>query len=75
MNMDNQQFCQPKDISKHEPGLTVGGFRHLQFFHGEKLEAEGVVCRFGRKLLINLPKLREFIANGGAKNIAGKGGV
>jgi hypothetical protein len=49
----------------------VGGFRHLQFFHGEKLEAVGVVCRFGRKLLINLPKLREFIANGGAKNIAG----
>ena len=70
--MDNQQFCQPKDISKHEPAITIGGFRHLQFFHGDRLEDAGVVCRFGRKILINLPKLREFIAAGGAKNIAGK---
>jgi len=71
--MENQQFCQPKDLPNHEPAITIGGFRHLQFFHGDKLEAAGVVCRFGRKLLINLPKLREFIASGGAKSIAGKG--
>jgi hypothetical protein len=69
--MENQQFIKVSDLPKFEPALTVGGFRHLQFFHGEKLEALGVVCRFGRKLLINLPKLREFIANGGAKHIAG----
>jgi hypothetical protein len=70
--MDSQQFIKVTDLPKFEPALTAGGFRHLQFFHGDKLEAEGVVCRFGRKLLINLPKLREFIVSGGAKNIAGK---
>lgn len=70
--MDAATFIKPNDLPNHEPALTVGGFRHLQFFHGDKLEAEGVTCRFGRKLLINLPKLREFIANGGAKHIAGK---
>lgn len=70
--MENQQFIKVTDLQKFEPSLTVGGFRHLQFFHADKLEAAGVVCRFGRKLLINLPKLREFIANGGAKNIAGR---
>lgn len=70
--MESQQFIKVSDISKFEPALTEGGFRHLHFFHSDKLEAAGVVCRFGRKLLINLPKLREFIASGGARNIAGK---
>lgn len=69
--MDVQQFIKVADLPKYEPALTAGGFRHLQFFHGAKLEAAGVVCRFGRKLLINLPELRKFIASGGAKHIAG----
>lgn len=71
MESTNQQFIAVKDLPTFEPALTVSGFRDLYFYHRERLELEGVVCRFGRKILINLPNLRAFIVNGGAKSVKG----
>jgi hypothetical protein len=34
------------------------------------MEKSGIVCRVGRKILINLPKFREWVSQGGARDIA-----
>jgi hypothetical protein len=67
------QFIKPSEVNKHEPAITVGGFRHLQFTKGKELEAAGVTARFGRRLLINLPRFRDWIADGNARVIGGRG--
>jgi hypothetical protein len=67
------QFIKPIDLIKYEPAFTLGGFRHLQFTKSADLEKAGVTVRFGRRLLINLPKFREWIAQGNARVIAGRG--
>lgn len=72
-NITSPQFIKPSEIPNHEPAMTEGGFRHLQFNKGPELEAAGVTVRFGRRLLINLPKFREYIAGGNARVIAGRG--
>lgn len=68
------QFIKPAELSKHEPAFTLGGFRHLQFTKSNELEAAGVTVRFGRRLLINLPRFRQWIAEGNARVIAGRNG-
>jgi len=68
------QFIKPSKLSDHEPAFTEGGFRHLQFTKAKELEAAGVTVRFGRRLLINLPRFREWIAEGNARVIAGRNG-
>ncbi|WP_031405387.1 hypothetical protein [Thiomonas sp. FB-Cd] len=65
------RFVTVGDMPKHEPALTQGGLRHLIFHRGEELERTGILCRFGRKILIDLPKFREWVSQGGARNIAG----
>ena len=69
---DDPVFTTVPDLPRHEPAFTVGGLRHLLFVKGAELEAEGIACRFGRRLLIHLPKFREYIASGRAAVIAGK---
>lgn len=71
--LNQPQFIKPSEVNKHEPAITEGGFRHLQFIKGKELEAAGVTVRFGRRLLINLPLFRDWIANGNARVISGKG--
>lgn len=66
------QFIKPSELTQYEPAFTLGGFRHLQFTKANELEAAGVTVRFGRRLLINLPRFREWIAAGNARVIAGK---
>ena len=73
MEMDQEaRFVTVNDMPKIEPAFTIGGLRHILFHRGEDLEKTGVVCRFGRKILIDLPKFREWVSHGGARNIAGK---
>ncbi|MBI2790896.1 MAG: hypothetical protein HYX61_02960 [Gammaproteobacteria bacterium] len=67
------QFIKPSELAQYEPAFTLGGFRHLQFTKSNELEAAGVTVRFGRRLLINLPRFREWIAKGNARIIAGRG--
>ena len=70
-NHEQARFVTVGDMPKREPAVTQGGMRHLIFHCGEELEKAGVICRFGRKILIDLPKFREWISQGGARNIAG----
>lgn len=67
------QFIKPSELAQYEPAFTLGGFRHLQFTKSNELEKAGVTVRFGRRLLINLPRFREWIALGNARVIAGRG--
>ena len=68
---EQPRFVTVGDLPRHEPAFTQGGMRHILFHRGDELEKSGIVCRFGRKILIDLPKFREWIAQGGARNIAG----
>ncbi len=69
---ESARFVTVSDLPKHEPAFTRGGVRHIIFHRGEALEKSGVICHFGRKILIDLPKFREWIAEGGARHIAGR---
>lgn len=75
INHDQARFSTVGDIPKHEPAFTVGGVRHILFHKGGELEKAGIVCRFGRKILIDVPAFRNWVASGGARNIAGKKAV
>ena len=70
-NHEQARFVTVGDLPKHEPAFTQGGMRHILFHRGVDLEKTGIVCRFGRKILIDLPKFREWVSQGGARNIAG----
>jgi hypothetical protein len=62
-------FIKFEDIRMYEPALSVGGLRHLRFKMKKELEENGVTVNFGRRLLINLPKLREWLILGNARKI------
>ncbi|MDD3760842.1 MAG: hypothetical protein PHO57_08445 [Acidithiobacillus sp.] len=69
--MDTQQtLFTVNELAQIEPGLTVGGLRHLIFHRGSDLEAEGVIVRFGRKILIDRIRLVEWLRAGNAKRVA-----
>lgn len=70
-NYEQARFVTVGDLPKHEPAFKQGGMRHILFHRGPELEKAGVICRFGRKILIDLPKFREWVSQGGARNIAG----
>jgi len=70
-NGTNVRFVRVNDLPNFEPAFTLGGLRHMIFHRKVELEEAGVVCRFGRKILIDLPKFREWVSQGGARNIAG----
>ncbi|MBN2690905.1 MAG: hypothetical protein JXR43_03475 [Burkholderiaceae bacterium] len=73
MEIDQEaRFVTVNELPKFEPAFTLGGLRHILFHRGEYLEKTGVVCRFGRKILIDLPKFREWVSEGGARIIAGR---
>ncbi|WP_038054743.1 hypothetical protein [Thioalkalivibrio sp. ALJ1] len=60
-------------FTEAHPAFTVGGLRHLRFRKGDELEAAGAVVRFGRRVMVDEHRMIEFIRNGGARQIAGKG--
>lgn len=68
---ESARFVTVEGLPKHEPAFTQGGMRHVLFHRGKELEESGIVCRFGRKILIDLPKFREWVSQGGARSIAG----
>lgn len=70
-NHETARFVTVSNIQKYEPAFTPGGMRHIIFHRGDALEKSGVVCRFGRKILIDLPKFRDWVSQGGARTIAG----
>lgn len=61
------QFC------KNHESFTVGGMRHLLFTKRESLEKAGVICYFGRKLLIDEKAFLQFVKAGETSVIAGRG--
>lgn len=71
-NPQPARFVTVGDLPKHEPAFTQGGLRHILFHRGVDLEKSGIVCHFGRKILIDLPKFREWVSQGGARHIAGR---
>ncbi len=66
------RFVTVTDLPKLEPAFTQGGLRHILFHRGDDLERTGIVCRCGRKILIDLPKFRQWVSDGGARNISGR---
>jgi len=63
------QFC-----AKHR-AFTPGGIRSMIFYIGEKAEKDGVISRFGRRILINESAFLEWVAAGNAKVIRGTKGA
>lgn len=70
--IESAQFMTVRDLVKAEPGFTTGGLRHLIFQRGQELDEAGVLVHFGRRVLFDLPKFREWIRSGGARQIAGR---
>jgi len=70
-NHESVRFVTVGDLPKHEPAFRIGGVRHILFHRGDDLEKVGIVCRVGRKILIDLPRFREWVSAGGARNITG----
>jgi hypothetical protein len=68
---ESARFVTVSDLPKYEPAFTTGGTRHILFHRGAELEKSGVICRVGRKILIDLPKFRDWVSEGGARTIAG----
>lgn len=60
------QFC-----AEHT-AFTPGGMRHILFIKREVLEQAGVICYFGRKLLIDEAAFLNFVKSGEASVIAGR---
>ena len=60
------QFCANNDAFK------IGGMRHLLFNQREALEGAGVICYFGRKLLIDEAAFLNFVKSGETSVIAGR---
>jgi hypothetical protein len=60
------QFC------ADNPAFKEGGMRHLFFTNREALEKAGVICYFGRKLLIDEAAFLQFVKDGETSVIAGR---
>ncbi len=60
------QFC------ADNPAFKEGGIRHLLFTLREELEQAGVICYFGRKLLIDEAAFMNFVKSGQTGVIAGR---
>ena len=54
--------------SRHE-GLSEGGVRHLLFHRGRDLEREGIVIRFGSRILIDENRFLDWLRTGQARRI------
>jgi hypothetical protein len=57
-------------VNSEPQAFTKGGMRHLLFHRGEELEAAGVVLRFGSKILIDKPKLIEWLRAGNGRKVS-----
>lgn len=53
-----------------EPALTKGGIRHVLFHRGPDLEAQGIVLRMGRKILINRERFITWLASDDSRRVA-----
>ena len=58
--------------SRHD-GLSEGGLRHMLFHLGENLERDGIVIRFGSRILIDENRFLDWLRAGQARTIVGGG--
>ena len=59
-----------KLVSRHD-GFSPGGLRHLLFHLGRDLEREGIVIRFGSRILIDENRFLDWLRAGQARTIVG----
>lgn len=62
-------LCNVQQFVKRNPAFSIGGVRHLLFHRGPELEEAGAVIRFGRRLLIDEPRMLEWLRQGNARSI------
>lgn len=53
-------------VAAEPHAFSRGGLRHLIFHHGEQMQADGVIVRMGAKILIDRPRLVEWLRQGNA---------
>lgn len=58
--------------ARHPDACPVGGTRYILFHACDELEADGIVIRLGRKILIDEPRYIDWLRSGGARNIRAK---
>ncbi len=71
--MDKPTFKTVKQFVEDNPAFSAGGVRGVLFYLGDKAERDGVVARLGRRVLINEPKFLQWVQEGNARTIRGRG--
>jgi hypothetical protein len=60
-------------LARRHDGLSEGGLRHMLFHLGQNLEREGIVIRFGSRILIDENRFLDWLRAGQARTIVGGG--
>lgn len=55
------------------PAFSSGGVRSLLFYRGHDALKAGAICRFGKRILIDEARFLDWVREGGAAVIRGKG--
>lgn len=67
------QLTTVANLASRHDGLSEGGVRHLLFHRGQDLEREGIVIRFGSRILIDENRFLDWLRAGQARTIVGGG--
>ncbi len=62
-----------KQFAESNPAFSTGGLRSLLFYRGHDALKAGAICRFGKRVLIDETRFLEWVREGGAAVIRGRG--
>ncbi|MEL5847928.1 MAG: hypothetical protein U7M05_00995 [Candidatus Igneacidithiobacillus chanchocoensis] len=60
-----------KQFATDNPAFAIGGVRSIVFWRGDFLEAQGAICRVGRRVLIDEEKFLELARSGALRSVRG----
>ena len=71
--MSESTLLSVSQFAARNPAFSMGGLRSLLFYRGDDALRAGAVCRFGKRILIDEARFLEWIREGGAAVIRGRG--
>jgi hypothetical protein len=70
---ENNTLLSVAQFVERHPAFNMGGVRSLLFYRGYDALKAGAICRFGKRILIDEARFLEWVREGGAAVIRGKG--
>ena len=71
--MSENTLLTVSQFTQRNPAFSNGGLRSLLFYRGDDALKAGAICRFGKRILIDETRFLEWVREGGAAVIRGKG--